>query len=175
SAVRKPSRVTTGCSRCSMKRRTPASALTRVRMMSSPPGRSTRANSSSATSGFGTAVTTYCAITTSNELSGNSSFSASITASPSIFFKWASATRRFAFFSISSGISVADIRRIERQGNAGADADFEDAAAELVGRLDRGITALAEHAAEHEVVNRSPAVIGLLDHLAVDIERPGVV
>src|SRR6202008_2687169 len=69
----------------------------------------------------------------------------------------------------------ADVRPIERQRNAGADANFQHPAAELVGSLDRSITALAEDAAEHQVVNRSPAVIGLLDHLAVEVQLPGTV
>ena len=62
------------------------------------------------------------------------------------------------------------MRGIERQRDAGADADLEHAAAELVGGLDRGIAALGEHVAKHEIVDRRPAVIGLLDRLAVEIQ-----
>ena len=51
--------------------------------MISPPGLSTRANSSSVASGSGTAVMTYCATTTSNDASGKPSACASITASAS--------------------------------------------------------------------------------------------
>ena len=126
--------------RCSMKRRMPASALTRVRMISSPPGRSTRANSSSAASGFGTAVTTYCAITTSKELSGNSSFSASITASPSTFLSRNSADALLGLLQHgfrNVGAEDAQVRPVLRKGNAGTDADLEHAPADPVGRSDR--------------------------------------
>ena len=49
--------------------RSPASAPRWLTSTISPPGRSTRANSSSVASGSGTAVMTYCATTTSKEAS----------------------------------------------------------------------------------------------------------
>src|SRR5262249_30981987 len=70
------------------------------------------------------------------------------------------------------GAEDAEIGAIQRQGDAGTDADFEHTTADLVGRLDRSVTALAEHAAEYEVVDGGPAVIGLLDRLAVEIQLP---
>ena len=70
------------------------------------------------------------------------------------------------------GAEDAKMRRILRQRDAGADADLEHAAADLVGGRNRRLAALAEHAAEHEVVDRRPAVVGLLDHLAVEVQLP---
>src|SRR6516165_11303661 len=67
------------------------------------------------------------------------------------------------------------MRRIERQRDAGADTDLENAAAEFVGGLDRGVAALGEHAAEHEIVDRRPTVVSLLDHVAVEIQVPCIV
>src|ERR1700730_15413818 len=61
-----------------------------------------------------------------------------------------------------------------RQRDSGADADLEHAAANLVGRLNRRLAALAEYPAEHEVINRRPAVIGLFERLAVEVQLPGV-
>src|SRR5438552_3471039 len=59
---------------------------------------------------------------------------------------------------------------ILRQRDAGADADLEHPAADPVGGRNRRPAALAEYAAEYEVVDRCPAVIGLLDHFAVEVE-----
>jgi hypothetical protein len=73
------------------------------------------------------------------------------------------------------GAEDAQVRRILRQRDAGADADLEHAAADLVGGMDCRLAALAEHAAKHEVVYRRPAIVGLLDHLAVEIQRPAAV
>jgi len=64
------------------------------------------------------------------------------------------------------------VRRILRQGNAGSYADLEHTATNLVGGKNSRAPALAEHAAEHEVVDRRPAVVGLLDHFAVEIQLP---
>ena len=46
------------------------------------------------------------------------------------------------------------------QRNAGADAHFEDAAADPLGRRDRLTAALTEHRPEDEIVGGGPAVIG---------------
>ena len=64
------------------------------------------------------------------------------------------------------------LRRIIRQRNAGADADFEDAPADALGRRDRGLAAALEHRAEHEVVDRRPARIGLGDRVACRVRPP---
>src|SRR5262245_28741575 len=59
--------------------------------------------------------------------------------------------------------------RIVRQGDAGADADFENAAADTFGGRDRGTPAALEHRSEHEVVNRRPAVVGFFQRELVDV------
>ena len=53
--------------------------------------------------------------------------------------------------------------QVIRQRQAGADADFEDAAADAFGRSDPGLAAAIEHRAEHQIVDRRPARIGLGD------------
>ncbi|KAH2775487.1 hypothetical protein KXW38_001979, partial [Aspergillus fumigatus] len=68
------------------------------------------------------------------------------------------------------GAEDAQMRCVLRQRDAGADADFEHAPADTVGRGNRGLAALAEHAAKNEIVDRSPAVIRLLDRRTVEIE-----
>ena len=87
-----------------------ASALTRLSSTISPPGFSTRANSSRATSGFGTVLTTHWATTTSKEASGKSNRSASMTARPSTLRKLLSTTRWRAFRSICSERSMPTTR-----------------------------------------------------------------
>ena len=62
--------------------------------------------------------------------------------------------------------------RIIRQRDAGADADVENAARRR--RSAAAIEALrprVEHRAEHEVIDRRPARIGLGDRVAVDFDR----
>ena len=61
--------------------------------------------------------------------------------------------------------------RIIGQRNAGADADFEDAPADALGRRDRRLAAALEHLAEHEIVDRRPARIGLGDRALVELAR----
>ncbi|MGY4285878.1 hypothetical protein ACVWXO_005098 [Bradyrhizobium sp. LM2.7] len=73
------------------------------------------------------------------------------------------------------GAEDAQMRRVHRQRDAGADADLEHAAADLVGGRDRRLPALGEHASEHEVVDRRPAVIGLLDRTAGEVKLLGAV
>src|SRR3954451_155554 len=51
--------------------------------------------------------------------------------------------------------------RIVGQRNAGADTDFENASADALRRRDRGAAAALEHPAEHHIVDRRPARIGL--------------
>ena len=80
----------------------------RLARMISPPGFRTRANSSSVASGRGTVDTTYCAITTSKELSGKSRLLASITASCSTWVRPIPLTRIRAFSSMSAEISDSD-------------------------------------------------------------------
>ena len=46
---------------------------------------------------------------------------------------------------------------IVRQRYAGADPDLENAAADPLRRLDRGLPAALEHRAEHQIVDRRPA------------------
>lgn len=53
--------------------------------------------------------------------------------------------------------------RIVRERQAGADADVEDAAADPVGLGDGRLPSGVEHLAEHEIIDRRPAAIGLLD------------
>ncbi len=157
-----------------MKRRTPASALTRVGMISSPPGRTTRANSSIAASGFGTARQHVLRhhhverIVGEFELLGIHHREA-LDILQAVLGDALLGLLQHRFRNV--GAEDADVLAIERQRDAGADADFEHAAADLVGGLDRGLPALAEHAAEHEVVDRRPAVIGLLDRLAVEVRN----
>ena len=68
------------------------------------------------------------------------------------------------------GAEDAQVRRVLRQRDAGADADLEHASADAVGGENGGLPALAEHPAEHQVIDRRPAVIGPLDHLAIEIQ-----
>jgi hypothetical protein len=100
-----------------------------------------------------------------------------MTASPSTFLRRSSATRAFALRHGFRNISPedADVRGILRQRDAGADTDLEHAAADLVGGDDGGTPAFAEHAAEHEVIDWGPAVVGLLDRGAVEVQLAGVV
>ena len=156
--MRQPSLRAAGANQCSSARRSPASAPTRLTRTISPPGFSTRANSSSVASGLGTVVTTYCATTTSNESSGKVEplgvhhLEALDMLSPS------SATRSRALRSIGSEMSTptdAVAARIVGQRDAGADADLEDAAADALGRLDRGPPAALEH--RRRTPDRRPA------------------
>ena len=57
------------------------------------------------------------------------------------------------------------------QRQAGADTDFEDAAADALGRGDRGLAAAIEHRTEHEIVDRRPARIGFGDRGLVELSR----
>src|SRR6202035_3552931 len=70
------------------------------------------------------------------------------------------------------GAEDAKMRSVLRQRDAGADTDLEHAAADLVGGRNGRLAPLAEHAAKHEVVDRRPAVIGLFDRLAVEVQLP---
>ena len=54
-----------------------------------------------------------------------------------------------------------DIGRIVGQRHPGADADFKNAAADAFGGGDRGVAAVLEHRAEHQVIDRRPSRIGL--------------
>ena len=69
-SARQPSRRATGAKPCSKTRRSPSSAPRWLTKMISPLGLVTRAISSSARSGSGTAVMTYCATTASKNASG---------------------------------------------------------------------------------------------------------
>src|SRR5205085_291227 len=59
--------------------------------------------------------------------------------------------------------------RILGQRQARADTDIENPAADPVGLGYGGLTALFENLAEHEIVDRRPASIGLCDPFPVDI------
>ena len=59
--------------------------------------------------------------------------------------------------------------RIVRQRYAGADPDLEDAAADAFGGGDRGLPAAFEHRAEHQIIDRRPARIGLGNRLLVEL------
>ena len=110
---RQPSRRATGANASSNALRAPLSAPMWLTSTISPPGLSTRANSSSVASGSGTAVMTYCATITSNESSGNARCLASITASASTLLKPNVSTRSFALRSIGAEMSMPT-RRFER-------------------------------------------------------------
>src|SRR5437868_8244133 len=73
------------------------------------------------------------------------------------------------------GTENADVRRVLRQRNAGADTDFEHAAADPIGGGNGCPPALAEYAAEHEVVDRGPAVVGVFDRGTVEVQLACVV
>src|SRR5262249_30261840 len=59
--------------------------------------------------------------------------------------------------------------RMVRERYAGADPHLEDAAADTFGGGDRGVAATLEDRAEHEIINRRPARIGLGDRLLVEL------
>jgi hypothetical protein len=61
------------------------------------------------------------------------------------------------------------VARILRQRDAGADADFQDAAADALGRGDRRVAAAFKHRAEDEIVDRRPPRIGLGDGVGVEV------
>ena len=64
----------------------------------------------------------------------------------------------------------ADITRLEVDAIANAaNTDLKHAAADLVGRLNGGVAALAEDAPEHEIVDRRPARVGALDVYVIEI------
>src|SRR3981189_3466820 len=135
--------------------------------MSSPPGFSTRMKSSSVASGSGTAVMTYCATTASNDESANARLLASITASVSTLLRPSARTRLCALRSIGSRLSAP--HRLVGGGQAAS--GLEISPADLVGFRDGRLTALLEHLAEYEIVDRRPAPISLRDPRAVDICR----
>ena len=58
--------------------------------------------------------------------------------------------------------------RIVRQRDAGADADLEDAAADPLRGPDRRGAAQRKHRAEHHVIDRRPARIGLFDKFLIE-------
>ena len=55
-----------------------------------------------------------------------------------------------------------------------ADANLKHAPADPVSCLNSCLAPLAEHAAKHEVVNRSPAVVCLFDRGAVEVQLPAI-
>src|SRR5215469_12109735 len=58
---------------------------------------------------------------------------------------------------------------IVRQRYAGTDSHLEDASADTFGGGDRGMTAALENRAEHEIIDRRPARVGLGDRLLVEL------
>ena len=114
----------------------------------SPPGLSTRTNSSSVPSGSGTAVMTYCATTASKTSSGKARFFASITRE---HFDIAEPQRAHALLRLAQhrlgDVDADRLRgaRIIGQRDAGADADVEDAAADAVGLRDRSTAGRASN------------------------------
>src|SRR5262245_4442659 len=68
-------------------------------------------------------------------------------------------------------IDPADLRRarIVRQRQPGAYSDIENAPADPVGFRNARLPAVIEHLAEHEIVDRRPATVGLFDPGTVDI------
>ena len=102
--------LTTGDSHRSTRARGPPSAPMRLVRMMTPPGLNTRTNSSSAASGFGTAVTTYCATTTSKLASGKSRCSASITDNPSMLARPSRSARSRALASMVGEMSMPVMR-----------------------------------------------------------------
>ena len=67
----------------------------------------------------------------------------------------------------------AQVLRIERQADAGADAHFEHPTSNPLRRVDRQGAPGPEHPAEHEVVNGRPPVIGLGNLMGVHGICPG--
>ena len=61
--------------------------------------------------------------------------------------------------------------RIVPQRQPGADSDFEDTAADTLGRRDRRLAAALEHRAEYKIVNRRPAGISFGDCVFVEFRR----
>ncbi len=109
--MRQPSLRAAGANQCSSARRNPASAPTRLTSTISPPGLSTRANSSSVASGFGTVVTTYCATTTSNECIGKGQMLGIHHPKPLDILSPNSATRSCALRNIGSEMSTPQSRQ----------------------------------------------------------------
>ena len=99
--------------------------------------------------GLGTAVMTYCATTTSKRCRREiDSFSASITSIASTWSRPSSVTRRAPSPASARKYRRRQTRlarRIVRQRDAGADADFEDAPADPLGGIDRRAAAAPEH------------------------------
>src|SRR5262249_28617600 len=60
-------------------------------------------------------------------------------------------------------------RGIVRQRDAGADADFKDAAANAFSRSDGGLASPLENSAEDEIIDRSPSRIGFRDCLSIEL------
>jgi hypothetical protein len=56
-----------------------------------------------------------------------------------------------------------------RERHSGADADFENASADALGRRDRGVPAALEDRAENQIVDRRPPRLILGDGLRVQI------
>ena len=142
------------------------SAPTRLTITSSPPGRSTRRNSSSAISGWGTVLTTYWATTTSKELSAKLRFSASITSSRSTCSSPSSFTPALPrHLQHRLGDIDADDTApggVVGQRDARADAHLQDASADC-SLAPRPCGAPLEDGPEDHVVDRRPAGVGL-DH-----------
>jgi hypothetical protein len=116
--------------------------------------------------------TTYCAITTSKELSGKVEI-AGVHHGELLDMGQAhladAGTRLFqhGFGDVDSDDPV--LRRIVPERDAGADPDLQNTPADSFGCLDRGLAAAVEDRAEHDVVDRSPFVIGARDHVVGEL------
>src|SRR5208282_34904 len=69
------------------------------------------------------------------------------------------------------GADKARGARITGQRNAGANPDFEDAAAGAFRRLDGGAPGAREERAQNKIIDWRPARIGLLDRAVVEFSR----
>ena len=119
-------------------------------------------------------VTTYCATTTSNEPSGKfEALGVHHLERLDVVEPELGRRARAPCAASRSEMSTPTMRlspRVVGQRDAGADADLEDTAADPLGRLDRGAPAALEHRAEHQVVDRRPAVIGLSTAFRLDVD-----
>ena len=170
--MRQPSLRAAGANHCSSARRNPASAPTRLTSTISPPGLSTRANSSSVASGFGTVVIDVLrhhhverGVRKRQMLGVHHPESLDIGQAELGDPLLRLAQHRLGNVDAANAAGA----RIIRQRDAGADADLEDAAADAFGGGDRGLPAALEHRAEHEIIDRRPARIGLGNRVLVEL------
>ena len=166
----KPSRLVTGISRFSTAPRSPASAPMRLVMTISPPGRSTRANSSSAFSGFRHRrddvlrhdnVEGRIRKIQVLRIHDREPLDVVEAQSRHPLARLAQHRRR----DIDAVYRIA--ARVSGERKSGADADLQDTATDAFCCGDRRAATGPEHGTEYQIIDRRPSPVGLHDRVFV--------